>query len=324
MMSPLRVRILGLVFLGVSTCECFGQIQDEVNAKLIVHAEDLMIELLDRRANLPNKWAALQEREVQNLTKLEQLEAGVTKTREFWAHSKAKNITIQHLQQSSHYDRGIDRTEAIDMELQVYKKPGLCLYKQNLKPWQIVPKVPFTGYPTTDPFNWCIGTYGSSKSGKLDESWIDAFVSKRVCVHASETKVGLRAVWGNPLAQAKQSSTATLLFDKFTSLPVSVTWNFYPKDWDPKNFAKVENRSYEKATITWQALKIENQPNLYLPTKIEIVNLGVLEEEHHEVVNRIRWLINDQVPDSLFEDPTKNEIVEPPFPDYPKEEKRAR
>jgi hypothetical protein len=40
---------------------------------------------------------------------------------------------------------------------------------------------------------------------------------------------------------------------------------------------------------------------------------------HVELTNRICWLLNDDVPDSLFEDPLKSEVVLPVFPDYPKE-----
>ncbi len=296
----------------------YGQLQLEMEAKLIERAEEYAMELLHKRTNLPAKWAALQEREVQHLTNIEKLEAGITQTTEFCAHHKATGVTVQRLTEKSHYDRGTDRTEALDMEKRIYKKPGLSLYKANSKPWQIVPKVPYDGRPSTDPFNWCLANYGSTRS--LDEGYIDRIFEKKVCVSAKEFKAGLRSIWGNPHAQKKPSSLVSIDFDKHTHLPVSVSWDFYP-EWDPKDYAKLKHHTHSKAVVTWQEFK---EVKIYLPIKIEMIETGALKREHLEVVNRIRWLLNDQVPDALFEDPTKHEIVEPRFPDYPREEKRTR
>ncbi len=323
-MNASRVAVCFALCGVIVSSRCCGQIREEIKARQIEKGEDLLIELMARRAHVPDRWAALQEREVHNLTKLDELEAGLAFTREFSAYSKEKSATAQHYLHQSHYDRDQDRTSSIDMEIRVHKKPGLCLYRANAKPWQIVPNVPFTGYCTTDPFNWCIGTYGSSKSGKLDEKWIDVFTAKRVCVSGNDLKAGFQAVWGNPFPQKSPCSTATILFDKSTNLPISVQWNYYPKDWDPKEFAKTQSKTYEKATITWQEFKTEKEPKLYLPIKIEITHLGVLEDEHIEVLNRIRWLLDEKVPDAVFEDPSKTEIIEPEFPPYPTEKKRAR
>ena len=112
---------------------------------------------------------------------------------------------------------------------------------------------------------------------------------------------------------------------------MSVEWRYYPSDWNPKNFLKLDNRLFEKISISWQKFKVEQKDQkdqkeveIFLPIKAESVFTGVLRKEHNEVVNRIRWLLNDHVPDALFEDPTKNEIVEPVFPDYPKEDQKSR
>ncbi len=320
---------IALTLAAVVSTNCFAQIQLQIQAELIERAEELAMDLLEQRGSLPEKWAALQEREVHHLTNLEELESGKTTTREFWAHSKQGSVTIQNLNQHSYYDRGIDRTESLDVATKAYKRPGLVLYKpKRSKSWEIVPKVPFNGYPTTDPFSWCIGNYTSTKTGTMDEGYIDRFVSKRTCVHAKEVKAGLVAVWGAPLPQKTPTSTATILFDKFTNLPMSVEWRYYPSDWHPKNFLKLDNRLIEKISISWQKFKVEQKDQkeveIFLPIKAESVFTGVLRKEHLEVVNRIRWLLNDQVPDALFEDPTKNEIVEPEFPDYPKDEQKSR
>jgi hypothetical protein len=308
----------------------FAQIRQEMEAKLIERAEDLAMELIHRRANLPSKWAALQEREVHHLTQLEQLESGVTNTREFWAYSKDKSVTIQHVQEDSHYDRVQERTNALGIESRIYKKPSLCLYKpKSSSPWQIVPKVPSSGHRATDPFGWCIGSYTATRKGRTEDS-IDAFVTKRACVKATEFKAGLQTVWGNPLPSKWPTATTAILFDKHTNLPVSVEWRYFPAGWDPKNFAKLEQRIVEKSTVTWKQFNVEEggkhegAAKVYLPVKIENIFTGIEKEEHIEMLIRIRWLINDQVADAIFEDPTKNEIVEPTFPDYPMEEKRSR
>ncbi len=307
--------ILATIFAST----CCGQIQLEMEAKLIERAEECAMELLNKRLNLPNKWAALQEREEQNLTNVEQLEAGITQTTEFCAHHKLNGVTIQRMSQNSHYDRGTDRTDALDMETRKYRKPGLCLYKANSKEWKIVPKIPFDGYPSTDPYNWCIGSYGAVHFGS-DEGQIELIFAKNVCLSAKEIKAGLQTIWGGPLVQKRPSSLVTIVFDKQTHLPVSVSRDFYPS-WDPKNYVKLKHHTYSKLAVTWQEFK---EANIYLPVKIEMTDTGALEKQHVEVVNRIRWLLNDQVPDAIFEDPTKHTIVEPTFPDYPKEEKRSR
>ncbi len=310
--------ILSMFAVGSTT---YGQIQVEMEAKLIERADELSMELLHRRANLPSKWAALQEREVLHLSNIEQLESGITQITEFCAHHKQSGVTVQRLSESGHYDRGTDRTEALGMETRKYRKPGLSLYKANSKPWQIVPKIPFDGHPSTDPFNWCLGAYGSSQAGGLDEGHLDGIFERRVCFSAKEMRAGLQTRWGRPFADKKPAAVLNILFDKDMNLPISISWDFYPREWDPKNYAKLDHRTHSKTTVTWQEFK---EAKVYLPVKIELTETGVLKREHLEVVNRIRWLLDDQVPDALFEDPMKHEIVEPRFPDYPKEEKRSR
>ena len=309
--------VIFLTLLVASNCN--GQIQLEMQAKLIERAEELSIELLGRRIDLPSKWAALQEREVQHLTNLELLESGLTQTTEFCAHRKLGNVTVQRLTENSHYDRGTDRTSSFEMVKRIYKKPGLCLYKANEKKWQIVPSVPFDGYPCTDPFNWCLAAYAGTKTGSLDEGSIERIFAKKVCLSAKEIKAGLQTIWGNPKLQKKPSSAVSIVFVKHKNLPISVSFDFYPSGWDPKNFAKLKHHTHCKSVVTWLEFK---EIEAFLPVKIEMIETGALKKEHLEVVNRIRWLFNDQVPDALFGDPMTHEIVEPTFPDYPKEEKR--
>ncbi len=123
----------------------------------------------------------------------------------------------------------------------------------------------------------------------------------------------MKTIWGPPKANGF-SSSVEVLFDKHMRVPIELEWHLYRKGWDPKRFAELERDSFEKSKIGWTKFKSKGK-ELFLPTKIEIHSFGTDKEPKEvEVVNHIQWLLDDDVPDELFKDPSKNTIVEPTFP----------
>lgn len=304
----------------------FAQIQREIQEKLIDRADEYAFELVQRRAGLPPKWAALQERAENHLTKIDELKVGVVSISEFTASSRDRKIAIHHVGQNSRIDDALSTEPPIDWnsdpfgnkDYWIFRQPGLILFKSRQAKWQIVPTVDKTEYPTADPFGWALATHGIASQGSLDADFLDRFFGRtRVCVSSNEIREGLMTYWGSP-DQRKLASGTKVLFDKTTHLPVRVVWDFYDKGWDPKNFASFSHKTTSKMKIDWQEFK-NNDAKIFLPVKIDLIQTAVGDRPHHvELTNRIRWLLNDEVPDSLFDDPSKREVVLPTFPEYPK------
>ncbi len=312
-----------------ATSVCFGQIQLEMQKKLLEKADASAFELVQMRANLPAKWAALQERDENHLTRIAEFKVGVGKVTEFAAHQQSNKVTLYHVGQQSRIDDPLSTEPPIDWKSEpfgnndywLFRKPGSILFKERGAKWLSVPTIPKSICPPTDPFNWCVGAFSAASNGKLTESHLDYFFGEtRVCVAAKETSQGLLTYWGSP-APRKLASGTSILFDKVNHLPIRVEWDFYGKGWDPVDYATLPHATQSKLTISWQEFK-NKESKVHLPVKIALVQTSNGWNPFHvELTNRIRWLLNDDVPDALFEDPSKQVVVLPTFPDYPADQK---
>ena len=260
---------------------------------------------------------------------MDELKVGVTRVEEFTAHKKNENVTLHHIAKRTRIDDALSTEPPVDWDSEpfgnndkwLYRRPGLVLFKERGAKWAIVPKVPKSDCPPTDPFSWCVGAFSSASLGSLTESHLDYFFGEtRVCIAAIETKKGLLTYWGSP-GPRKLASGTSILFDKVHHLPIEVQWDFYRDGWDPVKHADLPHSTQSKLMIGWSEFK-SNESKRLLPVKIDLVQTSNGFTPHHvELTNRIRWLLNEDVPDSLFEDPSKREIVLPTFPDYPADQK---
>ncbi len=308
---------------------CIAQIQSDIQNRMLEQADKYAFDLVQMRANLPAKWAALQERDENHLTRIDEFKVGIGKIKEFTAHHRNLKISLHHVTETSRVDDPLSNEPPIDwktvpfgnVDYWIFRQPSLILFKERSAKWQIVPTVPKTIRPRTDPFCWVLGGYTTALYKGFDESRLDFFFGEsRVCFAAEEVKKGLLTYWGFPTKRGPSHGTR-ILFDKASHLPVQLEWEFFDKGWNPEDIESLSHRTQEKLTVTYQAFK-NVESTILLPIKIDLVQTSSgLTPQHVELTNRIRWLLNDDVPDSLFEDPSKQEVVLPTFPDYPVDQK---
>ncbi len=323
----IRTAFIGcLITLLISSCG-WSQLRETIDEKAIELAEQYAMELVQRRANLPAKWAAQQERIRNDFIKIDQLKVSITKFGEFTAHHSAKKITLTKYTEDSHTEDPLSKEPPIDRRTDpfsnivvwAYQRPGLNLHREREEQWKIVPMIPMQ-YRASDPFNWCLG----SDAGRIHEKYLDSvLVERAVCVAGREVRAGFYSYWGLPHPTAQTIGMA-LVFDKHSHLPLTIERDFYP-NWHPKDFAKLPHTLQTKVAITWQEFKCTEgteKKTYSLPIRVDLVTTGNgYTPKNVELTNRIRWLLNDDVPDALFEDPSKQVVVLPTFPDYPADQK---
>ena len=317
-----------LISVMVPACG-WSQLRENVAEDAIMLAEQYAFELVQLRANLPAKWAALQERNENHLTRIAEFKVGIGKTSEFTAFHRNRKISLHHVTEASRIDDALSTEPPIDWKTApfgnadywVFRQPGLLLFKEQASKWQIRPTVPKTSRPLTDPFCWILCGYTTALYKGFDGSRLDFFFGEsRACFAAEEGRKGLLTYWGFPTKRGPAHGTR-ILFDKHSHLPVQLEWEFYDKGWNPEDYKSLSHRTQEKLTVTYQEFK-NVESKLLLPVKIDLVQTSNGFTAHHvELTNRIRWLLNDDVPDSLFEDPSNREVVLPTFPDYPTDQK---
>ena len=323
----IRTALFGCMIFSLIAGYARSQLREKIDEDAIMLAEQYAMELVQRRAALPAKWAALQERIRNNYTKIDELKVGVTTVSEFTAHYTAQKITLTKYTEDSHTDDPLSKEPPIDSRsdpfsnivVWAYQRPGLNLHREGEGKWKIVPVIP-EQYRASDPFNWCVG----SDTGRIDEQYAErVLIVKFVCVAASESRAGLQSYWGLPRPTGP-TFRWSIVFDKYSHLPVTIERDYYA-NWHPKDFAKLPHTMQTKVAIKWQEFKctegLEKKTYL-LPVRVDLVTTGNAKTPKNvELTNRIRWLLNDDVPDSLFEDPSKREVVLPTFPDYPADQK---
>lgn len=325
----IRTALFGCVIFSLVADYGWSQLREKIDEDAIVLAEQYAMELVQRRANLPAKWAALQERDERHLTRIAESRVGIGIVTEFSAFHRNRKISLHHVTETSRIDDALSTEPPIDwktspfgnVDYWVFRQPGLTLFREQSSKWQIVPSAPKTNRPLTDPFCWVLGGYTTASYKGFDGSRLDFFFGEsRVCFASEEVRKGLLTYWGFPTKRGPVHGTR-ILFDKHSHLPVQLQWEFYDKGWNPEDIESLSHRTQEKLTVTYQEFKNVDS-KIWLPIKIDLVQtINGVTANHVELTNRIRWLLNDDVPDSLFEDPSKQEVVLPTFPDYPADQK---
>ncbi len=178
-----------------------SQIRDKQKEQDLVEAEQLVFDLAQKRANLPEKWCAKQTRTMQHLSQIESLKLLVVTVEEFTAARKADKVTYRRLSssQTRHIATQVEAEEIWDFKTWAYETPGTKLFKVLNDPWKVVPTIPRIGTPSSDPYTWCIGDYTSSRAGHVNAEQIERyFGSMQTCVIRSTNQTRHEDHLGTP------------------------------------------------------------------------------------------------------------------------------
>jgi hypothetical protein len=298
----------------------FGQVQDRLNQESVEKAESYAVDLVAAMNDLPARWAARQRREIVNTIDLGNSKYSVTRSEEVWASDDRGGLVYTRFSNGdSKTDGTAPREEGGVFDRDVLTRTSLnqTMHKIGTEPWTIVPKLPNIGSTSTHPYNWAFGGVNSARLGGMREpEYLNQklFGQGRKCfVALSDKKGNLVSYWGVEDA-SKKPFLFQIVFSK-EGRPIDYSLLRFPRTTSKESIAKREFTRLEQATVQWKKfpqVQRNGQP-IFLPVRVEI-NSVLNKGQELECVNDIVWKFGrKEVPDSVFSDPAKSEIVEPDF-----------
>ncbi|MEZ6135013.1 MAG: hypothetical protein R3C53_08905 [Pirellulaceae bacterium] len=306
------IAVVVVFLLTLQLADSYGQIQLEVEQSNIDEAESLAADWVAMRDDLPSRWAARQRRRTVNFVNLAESAISVTRIEELWAHDKEADVTYTRC---THGDPR--RGNPFDMEVLSRDTPKQKLFKLGEKPWEEVAKIPNTPYDCAFPLWWSLGWINSARSGsmhKADYLTLNLSGHGRACFAARHDKEGnLVSFWGNE--KRKPRYVTKIVFSKSILVPLEYAMVAIPSGVAFKK--SVAERKYsilEQGHVTWKPFPEVQRDGkaMLLPVHVEVQSV-LNPGEELDCVNDIEWLFGKAVPQTVFADPLKAEIVEPEF-----------
>ena len=299
-----------------------GQLAETIKKKNVEEADSMAVDLVELRTALPDRWVALQRRSVIDTAQLDNLNIAGRWVEEFIAH--APNLDITRYAMSSKKFFAGEEVDGIPMTVLTYRENGLTHYKHVDEDWRVVPAIPNFGYKSSDPFSWCLGLQASERGGTMDDGYLARlfWVKKRQCLFARESQRGLVSYWGSPDKNAPPFVNS-VEFDKKTRLPRSYAVLSFTDGVSEKATEERRFNVLERGEVQWKEYayaKGKETIKIMLPIHTHTLSVQFKNAEL-ECNNEIYWILGDDVPNKVFEDPRKSGIVECKFPEVEEREK---
>ncbi len=296
-----------------------AQIQNDIEQQNIGKAEAFAVDLIAGIKELPPRWAARQRREVVNNFNLASSKFTVEKTEEIWASDDDSQTVFTRFskgERKSDPSRPAEDSSIDDIDVLTSHNRNRIIQKSGPQPWTIVPKLQNLGTTSSHPYNWIFGGLNSMRLGHLFQSDYLSnkfFSQNRKCITAQVDKSGnLMACWG--IVDSPKPYAYELVFSK-TGLLVEHSLLKFSGPTTKESIAKRDFSRLEETKVQWKRFPAGGRGNkpINLPVRIEIHSV-VNEGEELESSNEIVWKLGKKdVPNSLFVDPLKHEVVEPDF-----------
>ncbi len=306
------ITLISLCFVYLSPK--YLQAQDE--AHLIESAHDFAVDLVSLSKDLPSRWMATQQRQRIDTGKIDEFLVQGNFFFEFMASDATLGVVYTYLREggesSSTKPRKIDSIESV-VEASVRK--DMVLHRLQNEGWKEHSSLPKFGYPSTFPFNWCIGFLNSASSGTLrDENILTTAFWGRgsECLTALKEGNNLVSIWGK---EGNESYLKKISFDGETGLIKEFSLikphnnQFTKKDLQQKKYSVVE-----QGTVEWKSfpgLRAESKKELHVPVLVKVMSV-MNEGSEIECTVQIEWKFGSDVPDSVFEDP-RTSLFKRPF-----------
>jgi hypothetical protein len=275
--------------------------QQALESDLIDLAEARAASFVNIRSTLPDKWSAYIQYQIANAPDARRQDyfKGSELYAE-WTSKKAKYGELRY--DETNLKNGIEGTSENYLVASVRPERALHFDGNN---WTSI-----KGFPNRDFFDpFALLFSGSSFDFGLNEQnvFLSFFGPTRACLKAYEKEGDLFGVWGKSTPEDSYAWSMTVRFAKKSELPIEVVLARYEK-WNP---AKLDSphRVVSKTTIEWQ---FDRQLEAYVPTHVEATGC-MQDDRNREFEFRLEWKFNDDVPDGLFDDPSKQKISKPQF-----------
>lgn len=315
----MNVRNCSIVSMLIACALSFVSVapaQDKDDAYLIESAQDFAVDMVARSKELPKQWMATQKRELVDSSRIAEGSISTAYYFEFMASDSEREVVYSYLRAG---DTMIRSDVAIDGTIEAYVEASvrkdLVLHRQQNEDWKIHPTLPKFSYPTTMPFNWCIGFLNSSRSGIMRSSDLLSLAfwagGKRECITAFKEGKDLVSIWG---VAGDARSLLEITFDTDTGL-IKEYAAVKPHN-EIVTKKEVRQKKYsvlEKGTVQWKAypgLRPDHKDDLHVPVLVKIVST-MNEGQEIECTVQIDWKFGSDVPDSVFEDPRTPQFQKP-------------
>lgn len=320
-----RIASLIAIIFCSTVCSGLAQVRERINEKNVQLAEEWATEISALPAKLPERWATRQVRMQFNTAQLAELKVHETFVEEIAAKDGDKAAYTKYSAGSKSHI--VNRTtDGLGMQVTTAIRGNRKLFRIQKEDWQQVEKIPNIGYPSTMPFNWCVGLLTSARSGSMgeDDYLTGIFRShNRKCLAAwRNQEADLVSFWGLPTEPGGRIPPIAMriIFDDTTHLISEYALVYFEDGVNLENIKRQDYRFIEKGEVEWSPETVSTKPSesgaiqqLHVPVFIKVLST-MNKGEEIECENRIQWLFGDEVPDATFKDPRTSEFEEPIFP----------
>ena len=297
-----------------------AQFREQIVLEEIAKAEQYAVDLIAREKELPERWAAMQRRQIVNAADLEKLQMTRSWEEEVWGHSEQDSKTYGRLRlevgPSENPFDGVVRATIAD---------GKTSFAFGNQPWQTPPTIPRRRLPTR-PFSWCYGFPNFNAKWRIvwRELLAELVHEKRSELSsmqvARKTEDCILTGGGKTMRTARTPNKVGLFvykveFSAAEKLPVRYSLLQMKKEVSKKAIEAGEFTIQVQGIVQWKRFQVgekDGEP-LYLPVRTEVQS-SVNKGQDLECVNEIVWIFGRSVPDSMFLKPDDPKFAEPVFP----------
>lgn len=315
----MNVKVCSIVGMLIAIAISFVSVapaQDQDDAYLIESAQDFAVDMVARSKGLPKRWMATQKRELVDTSRIAEGSIATAYYFEFMASDSELEVVYSYLRAG---DTMIKSDVAIEGTIEAYVEASvrkdMVVHRLQNEDWKIYPTLPKFSYPTTMPFNWCIGFLNSSSSGIMRGSDLLSLAfwagGKRSCFTAFKEGKDLVSIWG---VVGHPQSLLEITFDTETGLIKEyAAVKPYNEIVTKKEIRQKKYSVLEKGTVQWKAypgLRPDRKEDLQVPVLVKIVST-MNEGKEVECTVQIDWKFGSDVPESVFEDPRTPKFKQP-------------